>query len=357
MLDAELDLESDLSIDSIKRIEILGALAERLGLAESSEEDRDEMIEELAVKRTLGDMISWLEARLNGLTDLSEEDHTTSTKLIEDTSGVTRPKPEGDHLPRAVRCWVDAPLQHKRTDTNTHQTDDTSHEDQPHIEHLTIDHHTSEPMVNIFTHLQRLWGSEAPRWDGLIVSAPLPRNPDEALIFGGVSGLVKSAYRESSVNRRDVSVRVVLLSDCNDSMSILDLEADDLSADISSDHPPKLDLIRYDQDQRRQREEYILKPLSDASSTDQSTVASGADVRDVILVTGGARGVTARCIRSLAQSGVTLVLCGRTSHPQHAIISDLELARHATDELDLRRQLASTERLGLKELKSRARTA
>ena len=32
MLDRDLDLEADLSIDSIKRTEILGELAERLGL-------------------------------------------------------------------------------------------------------------------------------------------------------------------------------------------------------------------------------------------------------------------------------------------------------------------------------------
>lgn len=63
MLDLDLDLEADLSIDSIKRIEILGALNERTGLAErlGDAEGQDELVEELAALKTLRAILQWLE--------------------------------------------------------------------------------------------------------------------------------------------------------------------------------------------------------------------------------------------------------------------------------------------------------
>ena len=57
LLDLDLDLEADLSVDSIKRIEILGALGEELGLSEGSDEDRDGLIEELAMMKSLREVL------------------------------------------------------------------------------------------------------------------------------------------------------------------------------------------------------------------------------------------------------------------------------------------------------------
>lgn len=60
-LDADLDLEADLSIDSIKRIEIIGQLMERLVIEASG--DRDAMLEQLAALKTLRAMIDWMQSR------------------------------------------------------------------------------------------------------------------------------------------------------------------------------------------------------------------------------------------------------------------------------------------------------
>jgi acyl carrier protein len=60
MLDLDLDLEADLSIDSIKRIEILGALNEEAGLAERLGDRRDELLEELAGIKTLRGIVGWI---------------------------------------------------------------------------------------------------------------------------------------------------------------------------------------------------------------------------------------------------------------------------------------------------------
>lgn len=64
VLGLDLDLEADLSIDSIKRIEIIGELAARLGLAVKGAADGDAMVEELATRKTLRALITWLEVRV-----------------------------------------------------------------------------------------------------------------------------------------------------------------------------------------------------------------------------------------------------------------------------------------------------
>src|SRR4029079_13915898 len=52
LLDPDLDMEADLGIDSIKRIEILGSLAEKLGLAAAGA-GRSALVEDLAGLKTL----------------------------------------------------------------------------------------------------------------------------------------------------------------------------------------------------------------------------------------------------------------------------------------------------------------
>ena len=64
MLDPELDLEADLSIDSIKRVEIMGELASRIGLRERLGSNADRLLEELAQQKTLHAVLNWLEAHV-----------------------------------------------------------------------------------------------------------------------------------------------------------------------------------------------------------------------------------------------------------------------------------------------------
>ncbi|WP_051361928.1 type I polyketide synthase [Solimonas soli] len=64
MLDPDLDLEADLSIDSIKRIEVIGELAQRLSLRSALGADADAALEQLAAQKTLRAMQDWLAARI-----------------------------------------------------------------------------------------------------------------------------------------------------------------------------------------------------------------------------------------------------------------------------------------------------
>lgn len=65
MLGLDLDLEADLSIDSIKRMEIIGSLREKLNIS-GSIEDADDTIEKLASVKTLNGLIDWIRELANG---------------------------------------------------------------------------------------------------------------------------------------------------------------------------------------------------------------------------------------------------------------------------------------------------
>src|ERR1700738_5287678 len=66
MLDPDLDLEADLSIDSIKRTEILGELAERLGLTTNGTGLDEQTLAELSARKTLKAIVNWVTARPGG---------------------------------------------------------------------------------------------------------------------------------------------------------------------------------------------------------------------------------------------------------------------------------------------------
>jgi acyl transferase domain-containing protein/NAD(P)H-dependent flavin oxidoreductase YrpB (nitropropane dioxygenase family)/NAD(P)-dependent dehydrogenase (short-subunit alcohol dehydrogenase family) len=64
MLDLDLDLEADLSIDSIKRLEVIGDLAQKLSLREAFGANADVLIEQLAAKKTLRAVLDFLSEKL-----------------------------------------------------------------------------------------------------------------------------------------------------------------------------------------------------------------------------------------------------------------------------------------------------
>ncbi|MER5400346.1 SDR family NAD(P)-dependent oxidoreductase [Streptomyces sp. NPDC002599] len=68
MIEPDLDLEADLSIDSIKRAEIAGELARRLGAGDGADLTvlDDAELEDLAKARTAAAVTDWLTARLSG---------------------------------------------------------------------------------------------------------------------------------------------------------------------------------------------------------------------------------------------------------------------------------------------------
>ncbi|MDQ0932635.1 SDR family NAD(P)-dependent oxidoreductase [Streptomyces turgidiscabies] len=74
MIEPDLDLEADLSIDSIKRAEIAGELAQRLGVGGGGDLTvlADAELEELAKARTAASVTAWLAARFAGPAEAEE---------------------------------------------------------------------------------------------------------------------------------------------------------------------------------------------------------------------------------------------------------------------------------------------
>ena len=81
MLDLDLDLEADLGIDSIKRIEILGNYQKSFDF--TAEEDIAVIMEELAKIKTLRGVIEWVDTRLRGVVAGQSGDVTIRPKSPE----------------------------------------------------------------------------------------------------------------------------------------------------------------------------------------------------------------------------------------------------------------------------------
>ncbi|WP_422769508.1 SDR family oxidoreductase [Plantactinospora sp. WMMC1484] len=64
LIDLDLDLEADLSVDSIKRAEVAGEVASRLGLSADGDEAE---LEDLVRARTVRAMVAWLTAKVDGV--------------------------------------------------------------------------------------------------------------------------------------------------------------------------------------------------------------------------------------------------------------------------------------------------
>jgi Acyl carrier protein len=63
MLETDLDLEADLSIDSIKRTEIIGELADRVGLTGAGNGVDESVVEQLARIKRIGEIVDWIADR------------------------------------------------------------------------------------------------------------------------------------------------------------------------------------------------------------------------------------------------------------------------------------------------------
>src|SRR5262249_30298131 len=102
MLDPDLDMEADLGIDSIKRIEILGTLGERIGMAAAAEGERSAMIEELAGVKTLRGIAGWVEKRTSTATSPSPSPSTSTTTSTSTSTSTTTTTPEEESIGRYV---------------------------------------------------------------------------------------------------------------------------------------------------------------------------------------------------------------------------------------------------------------
>ncbi|BEL03910.1 hypothetical protein Q0Z83_021010 [Actinoplanes sichuanensis] len=86
MLDPNLDLEADLSVDSIKRTELIGELADRLGFGGAAGRIDESVIEELARIKTIRGIADWIETRTETTVPAANRRSTTDTPTPADAA-------------------------------------------------------------------------------------------------------------------------------------------------------------------------------------------------------------------------------------------------------------------------------
>jgi acyl transferase domain-containing protein/NAD(P)-dependent dehydrogenase (short-subunit alcohol dehydrogenase family) len=345
MLGLDLDLEAELSIDSIKRVEILGALAGQIGLDESAGTDRDYIIEQLAAKKSLREIVDWLEDR----TADQGKEAAPAASVEPDIAmpEVRRYLPEITDIPAA------------KTDPNllAGKRFALSDADSPVAKALATQLKRQDATVELLP-----YGSSPGEVDGLIYLGAL-RDPNgiypakelfdlarQAIrngarwvcgltalggqfgrsgespfpaASGGLAGLLKSLAKEKPELR--VGVIDIDLSDQPTQIATQVVE------ELSAEQP--LAEVGY-RDGKRYTVHTVLAEI-DASTGG----ALALDKESLVLVTGGARGITAGAVIELARrTGCKLVLVGRSplpepERPEYAGAEDLATLRKRVIEL------------------------
>jgi acyl transferase domain-containing protein/NAD(P)H-dependent flavin oxidoreductase YrpB (nitropropane dioxygenase family) len=114
MLDPNLDLEADLSIDSIKRTEILGELAEQVGLAGADGASIDEStVEELARLKTLNGIADWIVAHTGAAEPSPAADSAAVAAPV--AAAASSPAPIGPPASPAPDLATPVPARHSAT--------------------------------------------------------------------------------------------------------------------------------------------------------------------------------------------------------------------------------------------------
>jgi acyl transferase domain-containing protein/NAD(P)H-dependent flavin oxidoreductase YrpB (nitropropane dioxygenase family) len=347
MLGADLDLEADLSIDSIKRTELVGLLTDRLGLACTGSPLDDSVAEELSRLRTLRGIVEWI---VNRLGMHSPADPVAATPV------------QPGRPPRARRYLVEAiplPLHPGGPKTSTAGRRVTIIGDGGGLAldlSVLLEQHGAEV---------RLLGmdqvAQNTRTDALIYLAALDRSraailPDgfialrDAIRDGvsqllvvtssggrfarsdnpngvagvGLAGLVRTIAREFP----DRFVRVV---DVDPKEAPARLAGHLLTELLTPDAPVA---VGYRAGER------VTLQVVPAPLEFRSLGVSGLGPESVVLLTGGARGITARVAVGLARAtGCHLELIGRTSPPSG---DENPVTAAAADRLTLRRVLAES---------------
>ncbi|GAB2698114.1 type I polyketide synthase [Kitasatospora kifunensis] len=378
MIEPDLDLEADLSIDSIKRTEIIGQLARRLGDAHQLGGLADEQVEELSRARTTAAITTWLTARLGGTAQepvpQSVSEPVTQTvsgpvseqagtpKAVEPVAGHEPARLEFAAVPLVEAAGAPEALAGKRfalLGTDGHgvaqalatrltaigaqplmlgATHELSPSDGPVDGVVLLDplaEHGAPVLPGCVPALKAAL-ARSPRWllaartatpalTPALASAAMPaatpaatpaaRAADESSARAdGLRGLFRTLAREYP----DTAIRLVELDAPRAAEAAADALLDELTA---VDREP---VVRHGQG-GRQGLALVERGLGLLGSTGAGpagdgvaeAAALGLDRDAVVLLVGGARGITARFAATLAAAGrCRLELLGRTAQPE-----------------------------------------
>ena len=309
MIDPAMDLESDLGIDSIKRVQILGAVAERVpGVASVGPE-------QLAELRSVDDIVGVLAGGVRVVVPVAAPRRSEI---------VLAPLPVPDRLDNAYAAAPTIRIVEIGASAPAHLIAALD------AAGWTVRHAAEGPLDACLVVLGAAGGAaaEAALADSVMAAAGAIRplaataargtraafvtltrldgglghhggaTPDRA-VLGGVTGLVKTFAREAPA----VFARALDVDPALDDAAVADIVLAELH---DADLHPEVGV-----DAARGRWTPVLVDRGEAGLGDTEPRTVGPD--DVVLVTGGARGITALCAVALAErSGANFLLLGRT---------------------------------------------
>ncbi len=307
MLDAHADLEADLSIDSIKRIEVLTTLGERLGSRAGALDDK--AVEALATKKSLAEMVAWLEPKLGGSARASAPPQAAAAEV---PSGIRRYRmvpvaaplePTPAVASRRIRILdPNATRGRALADALRARGHDVPLTDVPGPAGAdTVVQLDGLGPVHAFGPLKAALEGGAHTVLGIDSGSP------------GIDGLYRTAAREYP----DAVVRLIGPSDASpDGLAAL------LTDELTTRPGPSV--VRW---RDAARETLVLQeaPLVRASTP------LPLDRESVVLITGGARGITARIVAAMAaEVPCTYVIVGRSALPTETEDAEVQAAADAT---------------------------
>lgn len=317
MLGLDLDLEADLSIDSIKRMEIIGDLKTKIGFGGDMEQ-ADDLMEKLAAIKTLNGLASW----------------------IHEMSGNSSPEPEKNELsrlrfdltPTDISLTENTEiLQGKRfaiTQNDSNQTSAIKNELEKHgalAELIDSDEDltdfdgliildlfsSSSAKHNIIDHVDLIkkMDLDKAKWIYLISDIPahVQELTDTTLLrhYKGHPGLFKSLAREFE----QTNCRLISLTSPQQIDQIAEITLKEI---LTKDKPAE---VIYKND-KRHKVDIIPSPLSTGLSEAQIQL----DKDSVVLVLGGAQGITSELVKHMSQAyPCTYVLIGRSADPRNQV--------------------------------------
>ncbi|WP_236809009.1 type I polyketide synthase [Amycolatopsis albispora] len=307
MIEPELDLEADLSVDSIKRAEIAGELAVRLGLNSGS----DEELEELSKARTAAAIAGLLEAKLSG----------NSTPATESTP---EPEPEGGVAPKRFELVPAAlngtPAAPERLAGRSFRVLGGG----AHADRLTalLTKSGAEPAdstVDLLVHLDAFTGVDPLFPEAFATFREALAGQPGTLITGVPAGLtertdgLRGFFRTLAREYPESTIRLVEIDGEDPAEAVLRELLTDEGAPV---------VLR--SAEARQSLELVETPLGLLGSTGAGPAGDGAaeaaalglDADSVVLLVGGGRGITAHFAETLAAaSRCRIELVGRTVLP------------------------------------------
>ncbi|MFF8991653.1 SDR family NAD(P)-dependent oxidoreductase [Streptomyces sp. NPDC014983] len=342
MIEPDLDLEADLSIDSIKRAEIAGELARRLGIAGGAELLDDAELEELTKARTAAAVTAWLGARVGaGAGSVHPEEETQEPDAA--PLGVAPRRFEMRALPLPDAEPEPAALAGKRFfllgDGGGAAAEVAARLDARGAEVVLLDQGhvlgAADGAVDGVVYLGALPGPDLPVLPDAfpVLKAALTRGVRRLLAVraaegaamaraAGLDGLFRTVGREFP----DVVARVVAVGDTGPA-AVADAVFAELCAPAHETAPAQasasapLPVVLRSADGTRRRPDLLPAPLGALGSTGAGPAGTGAaeaaalglDRDSVVLLVGGARGITARFAATLAGAcGCRIELLGRT---------------------------------------------